>query len=211
MNALFGLEKCKEYMTISVAGKNYRIKLAGTIEQPYFHGKDVCDLLDHKDSKYALKTHVPTKYKKELSYFYQKDVDVGEGKPLPHLRIIDNHNILGKEKLMTYREGQTIYISEPGLYSLFEGSKLLKNKKELRYQIEKWILDTRYGPDNGLVDIFSFIKGYNLTFDITSDWFQDLWYPLSKTHTKQVYSRDNHNIENLESTTNMPPPCGGGI
>jgi hypothetical protein len=30
------------------------------------------------------------------------------------------------------------------------------------------------------MDIFSFIKGYNLTFDITSEWFQDLWYPLSK-------------------------------
>ena len=33
---------------------------------------------------------------------------------------------------------------------------------------------------NELIDIFSFIKGYNLTFDVTSEWFQDLWYPLSK-------------------------------
>ena len=31
-----------------------------------------------------------------------------------------------------------------------------------------------------LVDIFTFIKGYNLTFDVASNWFQDLWYPLSK-------------------------------
>jgi hypothetical protein len=35
--------------------------------------------------------------------------------------------------------------------------------------------------DSGLMDIFSFVKGYNLTFDINSDWFQDLWYPLSKS------------------------------
>jgi hypothetical protein len=32
-----------------------------------------------------------------------------------------------------------------------------------------------------LKDIFTFIKEYNLTFDITSKWFQDLWYPLSKS------------------------------
>lgn len=32
-----------------------------------------------------------------------------------------------------------------------------------------------------LKDIFTFIKEYNLTFDITSEWFQDLWYPLSKS------------------------------
>ena len=32
-----------------------------------------------------------------------------------------------------------------------------------------------------LKDIFTFINEYNLTFDITSEWFQDLWYPLSKS------------------------------
>ncbi|CCV01790.1 BRO-like gene [Invertebrate iridescent virus 22] len=32
-----------------------------------------------------------------------------------------------------------------------------------------------------LIDIFSFIKEYNLTFDVNSGWFQDLWYPLSKS------------------------------
>ncbi|CCV02254.1 hypothetical protein IIV30_059R [Invertebrate iridescent virus 30] len=34
-----------------------------------------------------------------------------------------------------------------------------------------------------LIDIFSFIKGYNLTFDVNSGWFQDLWYPLSKSNS----------------------------
>ena len=60
-------------------------------------------------------------------------------------------------------------------------SQNFKNKKEFISQIEKWIVDLRYGPGSGLMDIFSFIKGSNLTFDITSDWFQDLWYPLSKS------------------------------
>ena len=32
------------------------------------------------------------------------------------------------------------------------------------------------------MDIFSFISKLDLTIDITSDWFQDLWYPLSKSN-----------------------------
>ncbi|CCV02065.1 hypothetical protein IIV25_047L [Invertebrate iridovirus 25] len=35
---------------------------------------------------------------------------------------------------------------------------------------------------NELKDIFSFIKGYGVAFDISSNWFQDLWYPLSKSN-----------------------------
>jgi hypothetical protein len=46
--------------------------------------------------------------------------------------------------------------------------------------------DLRYGAGSGLMDIFSFIKGYNLTFDIASEWFQDLWYPLSKSQPIQL-------------------------
>ncbi|ADO00441.1 hypothetical protein WIV_gp097 [Wiseana iridescent virus] len=32
----------------------------------------------------------------------------------------------------------------------------------------------------GLIDIFTFVKGFGVTFDTSSNWFQDLWYPLSK-------------------------------
>ena len=35
-------------------------------------------------------------------------------------------------------------------------------------------------------NIFEFIKEYKLTFDITSEWFQDLWYPLSKNQPPQL-------------------------
>jgi hypothetical protein len=87
---------------------------------------------------------------------------------------------LGSNKPLTYNEGKAVYINEPGLYSLINGSKLLKNKKEFKMQVEKWIVELRYGQGSGLMDIFSFVKGYNLAFDITSNWFQDLWYPLSK-------------------------------
>jgi hypothetical protein len=30
------------------------------------------------------------------------------------------------------------------------------------------------------MDIFTFIKNKNVGIDVSSDWFQELWYPLSK-------------------------------
>jgi hypothetical protein len=66
MNALIDLNQCREYMTITIGGKTHRIRLAGTIDEPYFCGRDVCEILEQKDVKYALKTHVLPRYKKEL-------------------------------------------------------------------------------------------------------------------------------------------------
>ena len=80
MNALIDLGKCREYMTITIGGKEHQIKLSGTIDDPYFCGKDICDILDYKDFKCALKKNVPSKYKKKLVYFYaQNGVDLGGG------------------------------------------------------------------------------------------------------------------------------------
>jgi prophage antirepressor-like protein len=122
MNALIDLTKCREYLTITLDEKNYTVKLSGTTKYPYFCGKDLCDILDHKDYKYALKTHVPLKYKKELSQFYgQNNQDLGGVFP-PQIMVPSNYNLLGKSEI-TFREGQVVYISEPGLYSLIMGSK----------------------------------------------------------------------------------------
>lgn len=158
MNALIDLNQCREFMTVNINGKDHPIKLAGTIKQPYFCGKDICEILDHKDSKYALKTHVPPKYKKELTYFYgQKNVDLRGGNPPPQNMVICSHNILGKDKI-TFREGQTIYVSEPGLYALIMNSKTMfasifqlsnitsANKKDIWNQIKEltgWISSKR--------------------------------------------------------------------
>jgi prophage antirepressor-like protein len=82
MNALIDLNSCKEYMTIKLNDKSFNVKLAGTIKNPYFCGRDICDVLDHKDFKYALKTHVPLKYKTELSNFYgENNQDLGGKSP----------------------------------------------------------------------------------------------------------------------------------
>lgn len=156
-----------ESINVSIGYKNYKIKLAGTIDTPYFCGKDICFILGYKDSKNVLHRYVDSKNKKSFK----------------ELRFSTNENpkSLGQFNHITHNEGQVTFISETGLNTLLEGSKNHKNKKELKIQVEKWLSNLRYGQNSGLMDIFSFIKGYNLTFDITSNWFQDLWYPLSKS------------------------------
>ena len=41
MNALINLKDCREYMTITLNNKDHRIKLSGTIDDPYFCGRNV--------------------------------------------------------------------------------------------------------------------------------------------------------------------------
>ena len=162
MNALIDLGKCREYLTVCLDNQDYIVKLSGTFDNPYFCGNDACIALGYKNVKKALLTHVKSKHKKELKSL------VGPA-------------FLGSIEPLTYNEGKAVYISEPGLYSLINGSQAHKNKKEIKDQFERWINDHRYGSGSGLQDIFSFVKGYNLTFDIESKWFKDLWYPLSKS------------------------------
>ena len=57
---------------------------------------------------------VTSNLKKDLVFYSQKDVDLRVRIPDPQNMDIDNH--LGKNKI-TFREGQTIYVSEPGLYA----------------------------------------------------------------------------------------------
>ena len=56
MDALINLKDCKEYMTITLNGQDHQVKLAGTVDTPYFCGKDVCEVLGYKDLKDALWT-----------------------------------------------------------------------------------------------------------------------------------------------------------
>ncbi len=45
INALINLEDCREYMTMTLGGHEHQVKLAGTVETPYFCGKDICKVL----------------------------------------------------------------------------------------------------------------------------------------------------------------------
>ncbi|CCV01963.1 Signal peptide similar to that of CIV420R [Invertebrate iridescent virus 22] len=51
-----------------------------------------------------------------------------------------------------------------------------------------------------LMNIFEYIKSYNLAFDVNSNWFQDLWYPLSKSQPPQLGGLTK------ETKDDEPPP-----
>ena len=116
MNALIDLEHCRESMTISLNDVDHTVRLAGTIEEPYFCGKDICDVLRYKDSKKALQNNVQSKYKKELSYFNGSNDPKDAGESFSPAS-------LGSFEPLTFREGMAIYVNEPGLYALIMNSK----------------------------------------------------------------------------------------
>jgi very-short-patch-repair endonuclease len=99
-----------DFVTIDVGEKkNQKIRIVGTYEDPYFCGKDVCEILEYKYIKQALFEHVKEKHKKEL-------------------RTLSNElatNSLGSNNLknLTYNQGKAVYISKEGLISLLVKSR----------------------------------------------------------------------------------------
>ncbi|AAK82150.1 289L [Invertebrate iridescent virus Kaz2018] len=111
MDALINLKDCKEYMTITFCNQEHQIKLAGTVDTPYFCGKDVCKVLGYKDIKDALKKHVDREDKLPLSEIKK----VGGTAP---------PTFLGQTyAYLSHNDGRAVYISEGGLYSLIMSSE----------------------------------------------------------------------------------------
>ncbi|ABF82049.1 hypothetical protein MIV019R [Invertebrate iridescent virus 3] len=110
MNALINLKQSREYTTVTIDGQNHHIKLAGTMDDPYFCGKDVCSILRYKDVKQALQNKVKPKNKKMLSVLVKQDHNA--------VGVQTTSTRLGSNSPLTYNEGKAIYINEPGLYAL---------------------------------------------------------------------------------------------
>ena len=72
------------------------------LEIPYFCGKDVCEVLGHKDIKKALQNNVENEYKVDLKNI-KKELGY-RGYP----------NLLGSEHLknFTYNEGKAVYLKK---------------------------------------------------------------------------------------------------
>ena len=105
MNALINLKDCREYMTITLNNKDHRIKLSGTIDDPYFCGRNVCNILGYKDPKDAIQRYVEKEDKKDLKQFQtfngsDKPNELGGGAP---------PNSLGSLEALNYNEGKTAY------------------------------------------------------------------------------------------------------
>ena len=90
-----------------------KIKIVGTYDDPYFCGKDVCDILEYKNVKDALHKNVKSKYKKDLKTIIDEVVCAAHTTSL--IGIPDGN--------LSHNDGRAVYISEPGLYSLIMRSR----------------------------------------------------------------------------------------
>jgi len=139
MNALIDLTKCREHLTINIGGRDHQIKLCGTIEDPYFCGRDVCEVLGYSNIQKALYENVKPKHKQTLqgldTLVQPMLVQPGGG-----------CTSLGSFKPLTYNEGKSVYINEPGLYSLIMNSNA-KFAEEFQDMVYETILPSirKYG------------------------------------------------------------------
>jgi prophage antirepressor-like protein len=166
MDALINLKDCKEYMTITLGGLEHQIKLGGTVDTPYFCGKDACRVLGNKDPKDALQRYVD--YEDKISLQELKKV---EGSVPPTFFLGKRYNNL------SHNDGRAVYISEGGLYSLLNANNG-PNKQKFKMSVDQFVYNIRY--KRGMKDLFTFIMDKKTAIDIESEWFQELWYPLSK-------------------------------
>lgn len=135
MEALINLENCTEYIIIKINDIERVIKLEGTVDEPYFCGKDVCLLLGYQNKNRALQKYVDKEDKKTLRELNETRENIVSFKMLGT-----------KIKNLEYHEGKSIYISEAGLYSLIMSSQI-QFAKEFKKLVCKKILPSirKYG------------------------------------------------------------------
>jgi prophage antirepressor-like protein len=145
MNALINLNDCKEYMIVIIDNKEYRIKLSGTIDDPYFCGKDVCEVLGYVNKKDALQRYVDDEDKLSRKELYNTWAKLSTKVDLAAQPTF----VLGIEhENLTFNEGKAVYVAETGLYSLILSSQApfaRKHREEFKSAVGQWISDLRYG------------------------------------------------------------------
>ena len=122
-----GYEVPTNVVNFNVEGaKKTSVKVVGTFEEPWFCGRDVCEILEYSNIKDALQKHVQQKSKKSL-----KELSEELGcKTHPN-------TVLGLQNLSTqFPQCQAVYINEPGLYAL-----ILRSKAPLANQFQDFICD----------------------------------------------------------------------
>jgi len=101
-----------------------KIKIVGTFDDPYFCGKDVCAILEHKDIKRTL-YDLDTYYKKDLQTIIDEVVGAN---PTTSICVV-NFGI-------SYNDGKAVYVSEPGLYAL-----IMKSKTHFAKTFQKFVYE----------------------------------------------------------------------
>ena len=123
---MFQITESTNVVHFNVQGaKKTDVKVVGTFDDPWFCGKDVCEILEYKDIKKALQEHVQQKSKKSL-----KELSEEVGAETPSTPILGSINF----KNMSYNDGKAVYINEPGLYAL-----ILRSKAPLANQFQDFV------------------------------------------------------------------------
>jgi very-short-patch-repair endonuclease len=103
-----------DYIIFDVNGKQRRVRIVGTNDEPWFCGKDLCVVLEYNQPRQALQTNVDDDCKKSLSKL-SSELGQLHGSP-----------ILGQNNLtnLSYNDGKAVYINVQGLRSLLAKSNL---------------------------------------------------------------------------------------
>ena len=172
------------------SGIEKNIRVFGNASNPYFCGKDICEIMDIKDFKDTLQSLVKTNHKTDLKSLLEKE---NKGLILPSwVGVLKTPTVLGSVDLenLSHNDGRLVVLSEPGVEDLLNGTRKHKNKEILLNEIKRFVYTIKYENNGGLVDFFHFISKMNLAIDFSSKWFQDLWYPLSRSQPSLEYGLD---------------------
>jgi prophage antirepressor-like protein len=122
---MFQISESTNVVHFNVEGaKKTDVKVVGTFEDPWFCGKDVCEILEYSNIHQALQINVQQKNKKSLKELSEKWCLRG-----------NHHFILGSGNLsIKFPQCQAVYINEPGLYAL-----ILRSKAHLANQFQDFI------------------------------------------------------------------------
>jgi prophage antirepressor-like protein len=165
---------------------NQQIKIIGSYDDPYFCGKDVCTILEHKDIQKTL-FKLDSYYKKDLQTIIKEVQD-----PESCTSIIGMSN-----SKPSYNEGKAIYINEPGLYALIMKSKtsfaetfqkfvyeqiLPSIRKKGRFQLEQTIAL----KDDKIDELSALVRQMNVKLDGLT------------TRNDELLSRNDELLENVE-------------
>jgi prophage antirepressor-like protein len=165
---------------------NQKIKIIGSYDNPYFCGKDVCTILEHKDIQRTLFDLDPD-YKKNLQTIIE---EVDGRSPCT--------STIGIPSLKpSYNEGKAIYINEPGLYALIMKSKTQFSKtfqkfvyeqilpsirKKGKFQLEQTIAL----KDDKIDELSALVRQMNVKLDGLT------------TRNDELLSRNDELLENVE-------------
>lgn len=146
------------------------LRVFGNASDPYFCAIDICEILNITDFEFALCNMVHQNHITEV-----KSLNIYNGFDAPEeLKSLDCSD-----------NGSLVVLSELGVYDLMNGIKEVKNIKIIN-DIHSVIYSIKYKNNIGLINILTFISKFDLTLDINSGWFQDLWYPLSKFQYSKI-------------------------